>query len=48
MEHEVVVCAARHFIAAHESAVKNEPVDFGGTIARGGERGGSLFGSYRV
>ena len=30
MEHEAAVCAARHFIAAYESAVKNEPVNFGG------------------
>lgn len=24
-----VICAARHFVAAHESAVKEAPVDFG-------------------
>lgn len=24
-----LVCAARHFVAAHESAVRNVPVDFG-------------------
>ena len=29
-DRKTIVCAARHFIAAHESAIKNEPVDFGG------------------
>ena len=29
-ERKTIVCTARHFVAAHESAVKDEPVDFGG------------------
>lgn len=26
---DAVVCAARHFVAAHKSALKKTPVDFG-------------------
>lgn len=27
--HEALICAARHYAAAHESAVTQTPVDFG-------------------
>lgn len=29
IDRKAVVCSARHFIAAHESAVTQQPVDFG-------------------
>lgn len=29
IEHDAIICAARHFIAAYESAVNESPVDFG-------------------
>lgn len=33
VSYKAVICAARHFCAAHESACKQEPVDFGAVCA---------------
>lgn len=40
-----LICAARHFVAAHESAVRNVPVDFG-TVCTGCSRAGDCRGDW--